>query len=91
MSFMFKYESIFDHNPTPEELAASGYETPDDIEMYKKELAAAESVDFWELCFFFQDRGQTAKVDALLKQAEKEHFQDLFTLRHELAGGCIQL
>ncbi len=91
MSFMFKYESIFDHNPTKEELAAAGYETQEDIERRKKYAAEADSVDFWSLCRLFQRRGQIAKVNEYLQRAKKEGFKDLFTLRHELAGGCIQI
>lgn len=90
MSFIFKYESIFDHAPTRQELASSGYETDEEIRDLKEHLAKSDGVDFWALCFLFKKRGQQNKVDEYFKRAQEEGCPDTFTLGHELAGGCLQ-
>lgn len=90
MAFLYKCESIFDHNPTPKELAIFGMESAEEIEFAKKCAAKASKPDWRELCFLFDMRGQQGKVDEYFKKARKDGFDDMFTLGHELAGGCIQ-
>ncbi|WP_035238137.1 hypothetical protein [Desulfobacter vibrioformis] len=90
MAFLYKCESIFDHNPTAKELTTLGMESADEIDFAKKCRAEATKVHWRQLCFLFDMRGQKEKVDEYFEKARKDGFDDLFTLGHELAGGCIQ-
>lgn len=82
-------KSIFDYAPTREELAQLGLATDQQVDEYRQIDATEEGSDWWRLCFLFAERGDQAEVDRLLVEAEKEGFTDLYTLEHELAGGCL--
>ena len=86
MTSIYKCESIFDHNPTAEELATLGMESAEEIEFARKCAAKASRPDWRELCFLFDMRNQKEKVDEYFEKARKDGYEDLFTLQHELAG-----
>lgn len=90
MSFLFKQESIFDHNPTPEELAWFGLESKEQIIREKEYMRQTDTADLGRICHLFKRRGDKKRLDLYFKRAQEDSKIDSLTLGHELAGGCIQ-
>lgn len=70
MKYKYGFESIFDHNPTSEELDLFGIRGESDIPRYAKLVKEEEEPNFVDLARLYHHRGKDAEVEKYLSKIE---------------------